>query len=50
MRTTQMTCEGLKRGSEKLFPLFLIQISFIYFSNFFISSNAKEKIKWWISG
>jgi hypothetical protein len=29
MTTTQMTCETLKRGSEKLFPLFLFQISFI---------------------
>jgi hypothetical protein len=49
-----------KRESEKLFPLFLFQISFIYFLIFFILSKAKvnknkyvvekEKIKWWIWG
>jgi hypothetical protein len=59
--TTRMTCENLKRGSEKLFPLFpFFKSFFIYFLIFLILSNAKvsknkyavekEKRKWWIWG
>jgi hypothetical protein len=61
MMTTRMACEGLKRGSEKLFPLFPFSNLFYLFLNFlFILSNAKvsknkyavekEKRKWWIWG
>jgi hypothetical protein len=40
MMTTRMTCESLKRGSEKLFPLFLFQISFIFY---FIKCKGEQK-------
>jgi hypothetical protein len=47
LNTTQMTCESLKRGSEKLLPLFPL-------SNAKVSKNKyaveKEKRKWWIWG
>jgi hypothetical protein len=49
-----------KRGSEKLFPLFLFSNLFYLFFIYFILSNAKvsknkyvvgkEKRKWWIWG
>jgi hypothetical protein len=59
LMTTRMTCESLKRGSEKLFPLSPFSNLFYLFLKFlFILSNAKvsknkyavekEKRKWWI--
>jgi hypothetical protein len=42
--TTQMNCENLKRGSEKLFPLFPFSNLFYLFSIFyFIKCKGEQK-------
>jgi hypothetical protein len=44
MMTTQMNCENLKRGSEKLFPLFPFSNLFYLFSIFyFIKCKGEQK-------
>jgi hypothetical protein len=49
MMTTRMTCESLKRGSEKLFPLFPFSNLFYLFLSFLfyqIQRLAKTNMYW----
>jgi ABC-type uncharacterized transport system permease subunit len=50
MMTTQMTCKSLKRGSEKLFPLFSFFKSLLFFFVFFYFIKCKGGQKQICSG